>query len=156
MNKIIINFHKGGYSSRKDEFKKIFAGNFRWNGKQAWVGRTGYVKASKKMESGEAITFLIECNDKLTDKFFEFSKSNKIDCKIAKDFDNIDVIDVKEEPESVIEHFGVKLDRAENFRLTAMYRKDLSPKFIDRWAKLLEFDDDKFNNNIGNDNQNKT
>ncbi len=147
MNKLIIFFNRGQYSPVKDEFKKIYSSKFKWDRKQSWVGKTGYVKASKKMESGEAITFLIECDDKLTDKFFEFSKTNKIECKLVDNFNNIDVINVVEQTKMLTDRLDIKLNRAGNFLLTAMYRKDLSPRFIERWAELLKEDDDKFNNN---------
>lgn len=146
MNKMVIKFEHGQYSPVKDSFKKIFAGKFHWDKKQAWVSPEGkgYVKASKKMESGEAVTFLIECEDKLKDKFITFCADNKIVHQSVNNFDNIDVIEAKIEPEHKT-GLVVKLDRAGNFQVMLKYRRDLSPEFIKRWGELLKEDDDKFN-----------
>lgn len=141
--KLIIDFKRGEYSPLKDEFKKIFKGKFKWDNKQAWVSKEGYVKASKKMETGEAVTFLIECDEKMREKFANMCAQFKVSLRDVQSFDDISIIEVKEE--AVIENrIDFKLDRASVF-LASVEKKKLSKGFVERWSELLRADDEKYN-----------
>lgn len=104
--KLILKFRAGQYSSLKDSFKTLYAGQnkFRWvSVKDGWFGKDGYVKSTQKMEPGAAMTFLVECDEVLMRKFIGYDElqnnvmvhvpgfcdTNKIQYEKVDNFDNV-------------------------------------------------------------------
>lgn len=152
--KLIIFFKKGEYSPIKDKFKAIFAGKYKWDGKQAWVNKKGFVKATQKMESGFPVKFIVECDIELKNKFFEFCNVYKIEISEVESFDNVNVIEAKiEKPKPA---FDVKLNKTKYFEIEYAVKGNITAKFFQGWIKLLREDDEKLNKKLEELNDNNT
>jgi hypothetical protein len=87
--RLIINFKRGQYSPVKDEFKALYTKVFKWNKfKEGWYGKTGFVKATEKMEPGMPVILNVECKDEIGQNIKSFcdDDSHKIDYIEVQDF----------------------------------------------------------------------
>lgn len=139
--KFFINFKVGEYSPIKDDFKKCFAGILKWDNKQAWTNKTEYIRASKKMETGQAVKFFLNVEEKIAKRLEEFCEANKIDMEKVESFGNEIILEAKKE-EVII----VKLDRVPRFLTEAR----VSHSFAKGWAELLRKDDERLNKMLMN------
>jgi len=158
MPKLLIVFKGNHYSIVKDAFKALFAGKdkFHWNGADnGWFGKDGYVKATTKMETGAPVMFMVECNDKLLDKFTGFCNTNNIEFHIVNSFDTAKPESQPQStpvPKLVLIQPEYKLDRCTSFIQQMNARKGFSESFISRWSYLLSIDDRRLNDILGNQN----
>jgi len=140
MTKLIINFRHGEYSKNKDVFKAIFSGKYKWDGKQGWYAKDGFVKASQKMESGMPVTFLV---DTIFPHLFKvFCEVNNIDFKEVNSFDSVSITEVTiEKNEGII----VNINRSKQFYETMSNNMLFTAGFVNNWLKLLNKDDERLN-----------
>ena len=144
MPKVIINFSAGQYSPAKLKFKALFAKTLKWDGKQAWVKGSEYIRATEKMESGAPVSFVCEVNNDLYDKLIEFCQELKVHYQATDTFKDIQVKEAVPE----FTFMNVKIDRAKSFESEMAGRNDYSLNFYQGWLKLLREDDERINNNL--------
>jgi hypothetical protein len=155
--KLIINFIEAGQYGRvfdeaknikvKDKFKAIFSKKLKWDNKQGWYSKdkTEFVKATKKMETGQPVKFLVDVEEELVEKLEEFGRIFKVSVERVESFDEEKIVEVPDvKNEVVVIESSVILKR----QIIRDY--GLSKKFVDRWNKLLRKDDERLNKMIAN------
>ena len=93
-----LSFNSGQYSPHKDEFKKIFAGQFQWNRVRGWHGDLGFVEATEKMEPGAPVVFDVRCSKEMGEVFKTFCTQYSVSFEILPEDEKPEPIEQFELP----------------------------------------------------------